>query len=45
MGLRTDSIIMTDNLTTVLESEIDRAIGQLADVGPLDNALRHTLKL
>jgi mRNA interferase MazF len=45
MGLRTDSIIMTDNLATVLESEIDRSIGQLADLGHLDTALRHTLGL
>ncbi len=26
-GLRTDSVIMTDNLATVLETEIDRVIG------------------
>ncbi len=45
MGLRTDSIIMTDNLATVLGSEVDRAIGQLVDATPLDSALRHTLGL
>ena len=27
MGLRTDSIVMADNLATVREEEIDRAIG------------------
>jgi mRNA interferase MazF len=27
MGLRTDSVVMTDNLATVLDAEIDRAIG------------------
>jgi mRNA interferase MazF len=43
-GLLTDSVVMTDNLATVAESEIDRAIGTL----PMDNvdaALRHTLGL
>jgi mRNA interferase MazF len=45
MGLRTDSIIMTDNLATVLDAEIDRRIGQLDDMTPVDIALRHTLAL
>src|SRR3989304_382060 len=27
MGLRTDSVIMTDNLATVLELEVDRRLG------------------
>jgi len=44
-GLRTDSVIMTDNLATVLLSEIDRAIGSLAGFPPIDAALRHTLAL
>ena len=44
-GLRTDSIIMTDNLATVLLSEIDRSIGSLAGFAPIDVALRHTLSL
>ena len=43
MGLRTDSIIMTDNLATVLESEIDRPLGKMPDMQPVDQALRHTL--
>ena len=42
-GLLTDSVIMTDNLATVLESEIDRKLGLWTNMTALDNALRHTL--
>jgi mRNA interferase MazF len=45
MGLRTDSIILADNLATVLETEIDRRLGKMPDTTPVDNALRHTLGL
>jgi len=45
MGLLTDSVVMTDNLATVLEKEIDRAIGFCADMQAIDAALRHTLGL
>jgi mRNA interferase MazF len=45
MGLLTDSVIMTDNLATILETEIDRVIGACADMTPVDAALRHTLGL
>jgi mRNA interferase MazF len=45
MGLRTDSVVMTDNLATVLEVEIDRIIGSVPDTTAIDNALRHTLGL
>jgi mRNA interferase MazF len=45
MGLRTDSVVMTDNLATVLETEIDRVIGHCHHVQPMDAALRHTLGL
>jgi mRNA interferase MazF len=44
-GLLTDSVIMTDNLATVLESEIERAIGEWTDMAAVDVALRHTLAL
>jgi mRNA interferase MazF len=44
-GLRTDSVIMTDNLATVFHSEIDRVIGRLVDMEPIDAALCHTLGL
>lgn len=44
-GLLTDSVVMTDNLATVREREIDRAIGQMRNMGGVDAALRHTLSL
>ena len=43
-GLLTDSVVMTDNLATVAESEIDRNIGSLP-MEEVDFALRHTLGL
>ena len=43
-GLLTDSVVMTDNLATVTESEIERAIGSLP-MTTTDAALRHTLGL
>jgi mRNA interferase MazF len=45
MGLLTDSVVMTDNLATVLDTEIDRAIGRCPDLKPIDQALRGTLSL
>jgi mRNA interferase MazF len=44
-GLRTDSVIMTDNIATVAASEIDSVLGQLADMTAVDAALKHTLGL
>lgn len=43
-GLLTDSVVMTDNLATIAETEIDRIIGTLP-MGNIDAALRHTLGL
>ena len=43
-GLLTDSVVMTDNLATIAETEIDRVIGTLPMVN-VDQALRHTLGL
>ena len=43
-GLLADSVVMTDNLATVAESEIDRTIGSLS-MKKVDTALRHTLGL
>ena len=43
-GLLTDSVVMTDNLATVAESEIDRKIGSLS-MEAVNLALRHTLGL
>ena len=44
-GLRLDSVIMTDNLTTVLESEIDSILGRLPALGLVETALKHSLSL
>ncbi len=44
-GVRLDSVVMTDNLATVLESEIDSALGRLSDLADIDAALRYTLGL
>jgi len=38
-----DSVIMTDNLATVLETEMDRVIGHHSQMQAVDAALRHTL--
>jgi mRNA interferase MazF len=43
-GLLTDSVVMTDNLATILETAIDRVIGNLS-MKAIDVALRHTLGL
>jgi mRNA interferase MazF len=43
-GLLSDSVVMTDNLATIEENEIDRVIGKLA-MSEVDEALRHTLDL
>ena len=44
-GLRTDSIIMTDNIVTVLENEIDSVLGKLPDMKAVDDALRYSFGL
>jgi mRNA interferase MazF len=44
-GLLMDSVIMTDNLATVREAEIDRVIGTFTDLSELNAALRTTLHL
>ncbi len=44
-GLRTDSIIMTDNIVSVLEAEIDSILGRLPDMQAVDDALRHSFGL
>jgi mRNA interferase MazF len=44
-GIRLDSVVMTDNLATVLESEIDSVLGHMADMLEVDGALKHTLGL
>ena len=44
-GLQTDSVIMTDNLATILEKELDRVIGVWTNMAAVDGALRITLGL
>lgn len=44
-GILMDSVIMTDNLATVREVEIDRVIGMITDMNEIDRALKHTLSL
>ena len=44
-GLLTDSVVMTDNLATVLDKAIVSRLGRLTDMKPVDDALRATLAL
>jgi mRNA interferase MazF len=44
-GLLTDSVVMTDNLATALDKAIISKLGRLADMKPVDAALRATLDL
>ena len=44
-GLRLDSVVMTDNLATVLENEIDSVLGHITKMSGVDAALRNTLGL
>jgi len=41
--LLADSVIMTDNLVTLLEVEIDRKIGIWSNMAAVDTAIKHTL--
>ena len=43
-GLIMDSVVMTDNLATVVESTIERVIGWMP-IEKVNAALRHTLNL
>ena len=44
-GLRLDSVIMADNVATVLDSEIDSVLGNFPDMKTVDVALKHTFEL
>jgi mRNA interferase MazF len=44
-GLRTDSVIMADNLATIRNTVIHRVLGVWTDMAAVDAALRHTLAL
>lgn len=43
MGLLTDSVVVTDNLATILEREIDKAIGHCPNMPSVEQALKQTL--
>lgn len=45
MGLVTDSVVVTDNLATVLDREIDKTIGYCPAMPMVDAALKQTLGL
>jgi mRNA interferase MazF len=44
-GLLMDSVVATDNLATIHDSEIDRVIGHVTRMNEIDEALRTTLAL
>jgi len=44
-GLLADSVIMTDNLATVLEKSITSVIGAIPNMADVDTALRGTLAI
>jgi mRNA interferase MazF len=45
MGLLKDSVVMTDNLATIRDNEIDRVIGQCPVMPQVNDALRATFAL
>jgi mRNA interferase MazF len=45
MGIISDSVIVADNLATVLEREIDKVIGNCNNTTAIDDALRMVLAL
>jgi mRNA interferase MazF len=44
-GLRLDSVVMTDSLATVLETEIDSLLAHMTEMAAVDSALKHTVGL
>jgi mRNA interferase MazF len=44
-GLRLDSVIMTDNLATIFETEMNSILGHLPNMKTVDAALKNTLAL
>ena len=44
-GIRTDSVVMTDNLATILDKAVAAKLGRLRNMVPVDGALRRTLAL
>jgi mRNA interferase MazF len=44
-GLLFDSVVMTDNLATILLTSVSRVIGKVENMNDVDDALRNTLGL
>lgn len=44
-GLRNDSVIMTDNIVTLVESKIYSVLGKIEDIQRVDDALKHSFGL
>lgn len=44
-NLITDSVIVTDNLATILETEISRTLGLWSDMASEEDTIRHTFGL
>ncbi len=44
-GLRLDSVIMTDNLATIMETELDSVLGRFRDMSAVNSALKPTVAL
>ena len=45
IGILTDSVVVADNLATVLDREIDKRIGRCPNMSAVDQALRTILEL
>jgi mRNA interferase MazF len=43
MGIRTDSVVVTDNLATIENEMIDKKIGHCSDMAAINMALKKTL--
>lgn len=44
-GLRNDSVIMTNNIVTLVESKIYSVLGKIEDIQRVDDALKHSFGL
>ena len=44
-GLRLNSLVMTDNIVTVRENEVDSVLGHLPDMAAVDKALKYSFGL
>lgn len=44
-GLKTDSVIITDNMATIQERDVEKVIGSFNDITALDDSLRLVFSL